>query len=197
MFNRRFWYGRSILWLLEIFVAAAGLAAAITILNLGARAVMGLGGFVASGGPYEIAVEAPGWIGLIPISILSGFGFGGFSMFASSRSGGYYLVIPVWGALFVSLGIQFALMGLNPPWGEGLAWGWVLCAVVFIPMGLYPVIQLLRGEDMLALSTSWRPPVERPYERDPLYRKVFSFCVLAGAAGGMAAGLILFRLLAG
>jgi len=58
------------------------------------------------------------------------------------------------------------------------------------------LIQLLRGEDMLALSTSWRPPLEYPYEKDALYRKVYTFCVITGAAVGLAAGYLLFRILA-
>ena len=37
----------------------AALAFCIALLWLGMRAVMDLGGFCASGGPYEIAVECP------------------------------------------------------------------------------------------------------------------------------------------
>ena len=46
------------------------------------------GGFVASGGPYEIAHPAPGWGWLVPVSILALFAFGGLSLWASMRGWG-------------------------------------------------------------------------------------------------------------
>ncbi|MBN1267457.1 MAG: hypothetical protein JXA25_18335 [Anaerolineales bacterium] len=196
MVNQRIWYKASVIWLIELFVSSLGLAAAITILNLASRVIMGMGGFVASGGAYEIAVEAPDWALLIPASILSGFAFGGLSLSASNRSGGYNLIVPVWGALFISLGVQFGIMGFSPPGGGGIAWGWVLCAVVFIPMGLIPVINLLRGEDLFGGGMMWRPQVQQPF-KDLLYRKVYTVCVLIGAAAGVAGGFLLFHALAG
>ena len=42
----------------------------LTLLYQGMRAIMYLGGFVASGGPYAIAHPAPGWVWIVPVSII-------------------------------------------------------------------------------------------------------------------------------
>ena len=126
-------------------ICAAGLGCCITVLNLACRFVMSMGGFVAAGGPYEIAQPAPGWILAVPASILLGFLFGGISMLLSKRLGGFGLIPLIWVGLFLSLGYQFADMGLNPPGGGGAAWGWIVCAVLFFLMGLAPVAGILTG----------------------------------------------------
>ena len=59
-------------WTLVAAALATGLTACMTILNLGGRFVLGEGGFVARGGPYEIAHPAPDWIWLVPVSFMAG-----------------------------------------------------------------------------------------------------------------------------
>jgi hypothetical protein len=191
------WFRGSIAWLLGIAVSSMGLAACITLLNLASRVIMGLGGFVALGGPYEISQPAPGWVLLIPGSILAGFAFGGLSMGLSSRTGGFSLISAVWSALFLSLGCQFAIMGLNPPEG-GLAWGWILCALAFIPMGIVPIPNMLKGYDMFGMPSTmpWQAGVARPCD-DPLYKRLYAVCVVVGAAVGVGAGIVLFNAIAG
>lgn len=191
------WTRRSIGWLIGITLAAAGLAAAVTLLNLAGRAVMELGGFVASGGPYEIAHPAPGWILLVPASILLGFACGGLSVLLSVRTGGFSLLPLVWSALFVSLGVQFAIMGFNPPQTDGWAWGWIVCAVVFIPMGLMPLPALLRRRPLfLSMLGSPYDRTPRPYQY-PSYKLAYRACVTAGIAGGVAVAFALFGVVAG
>lgn len=52
------------------------------------RGVMRPGGMVARGGFYAIAHPAPGWIWIIPVSILVSLIFVGLNIYASARVGG-------------------------------------------------------------------------------------------------------------
>jgi hypothetical protein len=192
MSDRPVWTSVTIRWLVEIAVAAGGLACCVTLLNLAGRVIMGLGGFVASGGPYEIAHPAPEFVLVVPGSIVGGFAFGGYSALVSSRTGGFSLLPLVWSGLFVSLGVQFGIMGLNPPGGRGLAWGWILCAIVFIPMGLGPLFGYGIGLGGVSLAA----PGPRPCD-DRLYKAFYLACVIAGALGGAIVGWALFTALAG
>ena len=128
---------------------AAGLAASITVLFLGMRAVLGVGGFCAEGGPYEIEVHCPpGVAELMPLSIVGLFMFGGLMFWKGASLGGPYGLLPAlaWPALFLSLGWNFLEFGVSPP-GGGLAVGWLMPGVVFVLMGGGPLA--------LAVS-SWR-----------------------------------------
>ena len=92
---------------LVYLVGVAGLAAALTSLWLGMRAVMNIGGACASGGPYEVAVECPPGVNVVMIlSIPALFLFGGQMLWKGVRLGGPYagLVALAWPALFLSLG---------------------------------------------------------------------------------------------
>jgi len=183
-----------VLTLAAISVSAAGLAACITLMNLVAMVVMELGGFVAAGGPYEIAHPAPDWIALMPISIISGFAFGGLSLWASSRVAGYNLIPALWTGLFVSLGLQFVFFGLHPPGGGRIVWAWIVCAVIFIPLGLAQARAVLTG------NSSFFPRVQSPrYDAylDRRYRTVYLALVVLGALLGVIGGLQLFRAVAG
>ena len=101
----------------------AGLAFCIALLWLGMRAVMDLGGFCASGGPYEIAVACPdAVIATTPLSILGGFLAAGLIIWGAAGLPGAWmsLVFLAWPALFLSLGWNFLEYGFFPPEG-----GWV------------------------------------------------------------------------
>lgn len=98
--------------------------------NLSMRAVMGVGGSCASGGPYEIATPCPDGTWLIAVAIpvmiiaaLSGSGF-------ASEFGGPNMVVGLWAVLFGSLGWNFLEYGVV----DGFVLGWVLCGVVFVGM---------------------------------------------------------------
>lgn len=116
---------------------------AITWLYLGMRGIMRLGGFVASGGPYHIAHQAPGWVWMLPVSIFLGLIAIFISFGASKHIGGPNLMALAWSALFLSTGWNFLEFGFNPPVGDGLAWGWIICAVCFIPMGAIPLLIII------------------------------------------------------
>ncbi|MGY1603957.1 SHOCT domain-containing protein [Geodermatophilus sp. SYSU D00815] len=119
---------------------AAG-AAAITILSLIMRSVTAVGGSCADGGPYVPAQPCP-----------SGTGTALLLVFACALAG---LVTTLWGAavlraplplllawpaLFLTLGWNFLEDGFDPPMGEELALGYVLCGVVFVLMGTGPLL---------------------------------------------------------
>jgi hypothetical protein len=197
MNSDRVWTPQNTGMLAGIFVASGWIAAGITLLNLAGRVVMSLGGFVASGGPYAIAHPAPGWIPMVPAAIVSSAFMALFSVWLANRTGGFSLLPFLWCGLFVTLGIQFAVFGLHPPATAkgGIAWGWLLCAAFFIPMGLAPAV--LRK--WLGDPTAIAPDASRvrPARESAAYRTAYSVCVIAGAAAGMAAGFAIFRAVAG
>lgn len=155
-------------WLL---VSAAGLAACITLLFLGMRAVMDIGGACASGGPYVSVRPCPdGIAALMTVGTLGLFVFGGLGIWAGARLGGGWAALPflAWPALFLSLGWNFLEYGLRPP-GEaaGPAIGWLFCGAVFVLMGAVPLwIAIsarneLREEGGRAVASRYFPPRTR------------------------------------
>jgi hypothetical protein len=134
--------GSAVSWLLFML--------SFTLLYLSAGVVMGLGGFCASGGPYVIETECPEAVLLFtPLSIfamLIAVAIGAFI----ARGFGSPLVIWAWPVLFVGLGIDFLLAALSP---GGIAN--LVVAIVFIIMGLVPLVIVLRaGAARLLLGTT-------------------------------------------
>lgn len=123
---------------------AAGLAACITVLYLGARSVMEIGGSCAEGGPYQIARPCPKGVAmLVASSIWVGLIFLGLYAYHTATRELPSFVGFAWPALFLSLGWNFAQFGFDPPGGGGPAWGWLLCAVFFVAMGGLPLWYLI------------------------------------------------------
>lgn len=121
------------------FVGLAGTVAALTSVFYCMRAVMEVGGVCASGNtPYDIRVPCPtGVPGLMIGSIFLGLGF--LALYAISAVGPN-LTLLAWPALFLSLGWNFLEFGIDAPGGNGSAWGWLVCAVVFFAMGAVPLV---------------------------------------------------------
>jgi len=120
--------------LIRLFLGLVIVSAGVTLLFLGMRAVMMVGGFCAEGGPYQIAVHCPkGTAALMPLSIFSLFIGGGLYLSGQVTGGPNYLVL-VWTGLFTALGWNFLEFGLYPPGGEGVAVGWLVCAFFFALM---------------------------------------------------------------
>jgi hypothetical protein len=125
-------------------VGVGGLALCITLVFLGMRAVMDVGGACADGGPYVSAQSCPD--GSTPALLLGIFGlflFGGIGAVYGSRLGGIWAAAPLfaWSGLFLALGWNFLDYGLfNPPGDETVIWGWLLCGVIFVAMGLAPLL---------------------------------------------------------
>jgi hypothetical protein len=134
---------------LRYLVGMGGLAFTMTILWLSMRAVMGIGGFCATGGPYVPAVECPDVVvALTPLSIFGLFIFGGLAAWGGASLGGGWvgLIALGWPALFLSLGWNFLEFGLNPPGGDGeIVWSWIFCGVIFVLMGGIPLVVGIQG----------------------------------------------------
>ncbi len=128
-----------------VFVTLAGVSCAITLVFLGMRGVMDIGGACASGGPYVPRVECPdGVAGLMTAGIWGGLIFLGLYLWQTSKHGVPGLAALAWPALFLSLGWNFLEYGIDPPVGDGPVWAWVVCAVVFALMGGLPLPLLAR-----------------------------------------------------
>lgn len=127
---------------LGVFVTLAGATAGITLLFLGMRAVMRIGGFCAEGGAFEIRQHCPEGIpGIMFGGIWGGLIFVALYVWQTSKHDAPSLVMLSWSALFLSLGWNFLDFGLDPtPPLEGLQWGWLICAIVFGLMGGLPLL---------------------------------------------------------
>jgi hypothetical protein len=165
--------GRAALWLL---VSAAGLAACITLLFLGMRSVMDIGGACADGGPYVSAQSCPEGVAIVmPLGMLGLFGFGALGFWAGARVGGLWAALPLlaWPALFLSLGWNFLEYGIAPspelePDG-GPIWGWLIPGVLFVLMGAVPV------------WIAWRARGEIRSEGQPAVARRFGMPVLTAS----------------
>ncbi|HEY3333858.1 MAG TPA: SHOCT domain-containing protein [Candidatus Limnocylindrales bacterium] len=128
----------------KLAVGIAGLALCLTLVFLGMRAVMDVGGACADGGPYVSAQRCPQGSTVALLGGMFGlFLFGGIAMWYGARIGGIWSAVPLlaWSGLFLSLGGNFLDYGvLNTPEGEGIIWGWAICGVMFMVMGGAPLI---------------------------------------------------------
>jgi hypothetical protein len=135
---------RSGLRLIGSLVGAAGVAFSLTLLSRSMRSVQSIGGYCASGGPYQIAHHCPkGTAGVFILAIFGGLLFLGlFAAFTTET--GRILALLAWPALFFSLGWNFLDYGLHVTiTGSGVNAGFLVSAVVFIVMGAVPLIWLL------------------------------------------------------
>ena len=132
-----------VLWILgSLALTTAG----ITLLFLGMRSVMEIGGACASGGPFVPVRPCPEgvpalMIGGIWIGILAAFAYG----FASISAGVPSFLGLFWPALFVSLGWNFLEYAFNPPFGDPPVWGWLVPGILFQAMGLIPLWLLIKS----------------------------------------------------
>jgi hypothetical protein len=119
-----------------------GTAFCISTLYHGMRPIMRLGGMVASGGAYAIAHPAPGWAWIMPVSIMLGMACFALNLFSGAGEG-VNLIALAWPGLFLSLGWNFLEFTFAPP-GRGIAWGWLVCGVMFVLMGGLPLLLAFR-----------------------------------------------------
>jgi hypothetical protein len=138
-------YGRLALSL----VAAATVAACITLMFWAMRAVMDVGGACASGNSgFEIAQPCPDGTWVMPVAIILGL-IAAFAFALLAPPGLGALAGLAWCGLFLSLGWNFLEYGVDPPGPQdGLVWGWLICGIVFVLMGggpLLAAVPLVRG----------------------------------------------------
>ena len=122
-----------------LFVCVLLLSVGLIWAWLSMRAVMGVGGSCASGGPYEIATPCPdgSWLIAIAIPMMIIAAMAG-SAFASSLNAPN-LLMPMWFLLFASLGWNFLEFGF---WHGDIAVGFIVCGVLFELMA-FPVLFLV------------------------------------------------------
>lgn len=167
-----------------VVLGALGLAACVTLLFLATRTLMAAGtGFVASGGPYEIAHPAPGWIWLVPVSILSGVAFIGIHWRGAGHLNGFNLLTPMWVLLFFSIGANFLEFGIKGIRSGGVAW--LVCGVVFWGTAAMPLFSPI----VPAMKSSWMSFSTGSSGRTYMIANV------AAAVLGVGAGWALFTLL--
>ena len=119
---------------------AAG-AAAITILSLIMRSVTAIGGSCADGGPYVSAQPCPTGTGTAlllvfacTLTCLIG------TLWAASVLKAPIPLLLAWPAIFLTLGWNFLEDGFDPPDGQGVVTGFVVCGVLFVLMGGAPLL---------------------------------------------------------
>ncbi|MBX3283878.1 MAG: SHOCT domain-containing protein [Acidimicrobiales bacterium] len=135
-----------------LFAATAGLVGALTLIFRSARSVMEIGGSCASGGPYVAATPCPkGVPWLLVGSIWGGLALALVVSVSASRVGAPEVAWLAWPGLFLSLGWNFWEFGLDPPSGDGVVWGWIVCGAMFVAMGAAPVL-------LAAVSSEGRAP---------------------------------------
>ena len=165
-----------------VSAAAAGLGASLIIVVLGGMATMDEGGFVASGGPYEIARPVPEGFWLLPVAFIGIWVFTIAHGIFASRIGGFGLAYAVWCALWTSIGATTLWYGIAPPGDGGLVWGWLIMGAVFLLVGLgstWLYVSYLLGENREASSM--------PKPRRTVYAALVLGMLVLGAAGGVAA----------
>jgi hypothetical protein len=133
---------RATFWVL---LSLGGVSCALTLLFLGMRSVMDVGGFCAEGGPYEISRHCPqGVPGVMVGSIWGGLILAGVYSFQLVRHSIPGFGMLLWSGLFLSLGWNFFEFGIDPPGAQGgVVGGWLVCGVLFGLMGGLPLIAVL------------------------------------------------------
>lgn len=130
----------------------------ITLLWLGMRSVMAIGGACAEGGPYVPVQPCPEGV---PLAMMGGmfglFASAGVMVWFGSRVGLAGLPMLGWPMLFISLGWNFLEFGLFPPDGSGWVWGWLICAITFFAMGGGPLLLALQSLPPGTLGRLLRP----------------------------------------
>lgn len=130
-----------------IWLSLAAAAAGITMLFMGMRAVMDIGGVCASGAsPFPISRPCPTGA---PLLVIGGIWLGIIGavayVFLSLGAGIPSLAGLLWPALFLALGWNFLEYAFAPPVGTGPVWGWLIPGVLFVLMGGVPLWFVIQG----------------------------------------------------
>jgi hypothetical protein len=155
---------------LLVLVGVFGLSASITLIWLGMRAVMDIGGACADGGPFVPVQPCPaGAPAALTLGMLGIFGFGALGIYAGAAIGGGWAALPLlgWPALFGSLGWNFLEYGFTYQEGE-VVWGWVIPGVAFILMAVVPLwVVWSARSDAVSLNARFGLPAAREPATDP------------------------------
>jgi hypothetical protein len=137
--------GRSVKAMVWVFASLAATACGLTMLFLGMRSVMEIGGACADGGPFVPRQPCPEGV---PLLIVGGIWGGliacGLYAWQALKNRLPNLLGLAWPALFLSLGWNFFEFGIDPPGQEGVVWGWLICGVLFALMGGLPLLAVVK-----------------------------------------------------
>jgi hypothetical protein len=144
---RSSWSGRAaVLTALSVVV----LAITLTWSFLSMRAVMGVGGSCADGGPYVSQQPCPGGSFLIaiavPVMVVTAMAGSAAALSIDAPN----LLIPMWGFLFAALGWNFLEFAFT---GPQVVWSWLVCGAMFWLMAAPAVVGIL-----VALTRAVLPP---------------------------------------
>ena len=141
------------------------------------RAVMNVGGSCADGGPYVSAQPCPDGAILIAIAVPVMLLTAMFGSAVALSVNAPNLLIPMWAALFGSLGWNFLEYAVK---GDTVVWGWLVCGVMFWLMAAPAVYAIL-----VAVKNSVFPPPARSDTGSrwwvPAYTTLGALGFLAGA----------------
>ena len=130
-------------------ICALGISACLTIVVLGGAQIMDAGGFVASGGPYQIAHPVPSGFWIQPLAFCGLFAFSFAHSVFAWRIKAPQLMYATWCALWTAVGAQTLWYGLYPPRGTAPAWGWLIMGGVFLLAGLGSVAAYFALRDFI------------------------------------------------
>jgi hypothetical protein len=154
------------------------LAITLTWTFLAMRAVMHVGGSCTDGGPYVSSQSCPDGSYLMAIAIPVMLVTAMAGSVAALSINAPNLLIPMWGALFGSLGWNFLEFGYN---GGHLVWGWLVCGVMFWLMAAPAVFAIL-----VAVKNAMLPPRSKPTDAGSRWW-IPAYAAL-GATGSLAGG---------
>lgn len=179
-------------------ICAAGMGCFITLAGHALGYLLSEGGSAASGGPYAVSRPAPGWIAILPVSIILLMASGGASMYFSHRLKGPGLLPFAWAGLFLSLGYRFVSAGAGrvDPFPA-----WVFCGVLFIVMGTAPLAWIPVGRMQRRRLERILPGLYRAADAagagPTAGSTVYWTCAATGAVSGVITGFLLYRAIAG
>jgi hypothetical protein len=177
-------------------VCTFALAVCITLIQLTHRAIMDLGGFVASGGPYAITHPAPDWTWIWPVAFIGVWVFAIAQAFFANKARAFNLLAATWCVMFLWAGISFLQYGFDPPGGGGLAWGWIVAGVTFTLTGLVPVLAIWGSEAVRSLVPGYLKKGEGP-EHDWRFHAIYTGLHAVAIVAGLAYGAQLFGVITG
>jgi hypothetical protein len=132
---------------LGVLVTLVGVACAITLLFLGVRRLLEIGGSCSGFGPFEGKQPCPHGV---PLAIAGGI-MGGLACawmnirLALRHRVGSMLILVAWPGLFLSLAYNFVDFGVSPPSDEGVVWPWLVSGGILGLVGAAPLMAGLGG----------------------------------------------------
>lgn len=183
-----------------ILLSAAGMGFSVSLIDHCAAFVLSRGGWVASGGPYVIASPAPEWIMLLmPGAVLLFTASIMTSIYFSERLRWPWLLRFAWSGVFLTIGYRFACAGAGG--GEPIP-GFIICAILFIIMGIAPLVwipveRMQRRRSERKLLWVYRSMDNVRAAGPPLGVRAYWTCAVTGAVLGVVAGLLLRRVIPG